>query len=723
MSIAEPPIRPTGALTGSVDPVTFEIIRNKLRQVMEEGMDALKNVSGSPTTNEGHDLMVSLYTADGDLMMGGVGFLHHLTSAAQAVRHILSEFSEDPGIDDGDVYMLNDSYTAALHPPDIYIISPVYWEGVRRGFVANFVHATDIGAVDPGGFSPNARNSYQEGFVTKGLKIVDRGKVRRDVVETYLNQVREPGLVALDLKSQLAANHAAIERMHALYREFGPDTVEAVSDALVEQSDRLLRARLSELPDGTWRHRQYVDWPDRLHVIQATMTKTGDSLHFDYSGSGPQSELGVNDSYWSTLGATFAPVYPLLAWDLTWNQGLMRAVTVEAPEGTIVNCVKPAPVSVATVAVIKVINDVASLLIGRMLAASEAYRDRAMAVWDGVHSAISMVGADASGEGFIAYSTDAFAGAGGARATRDGIDVGGEIPNGFSRWANAETHELGAPLLYNYRRVVTDSGGPGKYRGGVSHEFALSPHGSAPEGITMIVMTKGLTAPLSIGISGGMPGCLTGSSIHRGANLDEMPVDLASTRAESVEVFQWGDVLLGVDDLFYHRFQGGGGYGDPIDREISAVAIDVANRMVSVGAAHEIYGVALTASGSPDERATLERRLAIRAERLGRDVEPEHGTRRRPPSSGRPLSEYLQRTDDGVQCTWCGGHINDGGRPWKLDAVLLQGPLSHAGPLRESADGLVLRSFVCQHCGTLLESDVALPDDELVHDEVVSWRR
>ena len=132
----------------AVDAVTFEIIRHRLNQVIEEAIVALENVSGSPITNEGHDMMVSLYRADGGLMVGGMGFLHHLTSAAQAVKHILATYSEDPGIDQDDVFMLNDSYTAALHPPDVYLISPVHYQGRLTGFVGNFVHMTDIGAID-----------------------------------------------------------------------------------------------------------------------------------------------------------------------------------------------------------------------------------------------------------------------------------------------------------------------------------------------------------------------------------------------------------------------------------------------------------------------------------------------------------------------------------------------------------------------------------------------
>lgn len=172
-----------------VDPVTFEIIRHKLYAVVDEAIIALENVSGSPITNEGHDMMVSLYKADGGLLIGGVGFLHHLTSAAQAVKHVIQSFSEDPGIFEDDIFFLNDSYTAALHPPDVYMVSPIHWEGKLNGFVANFVHVTDIGAIDPGGFSPSAKEYYHEGFVTKGIKLVEKGKLRKDVFETILNMV------------------------------------------------------------------------------------------------------------------------------------------------------------------------------------------------------------------------------------------------------------------------------------------------------------------------------------------------------------------------------------------------------------------------------------------------------------------------------------------------------------------------------------------------------
>ncbi|MFQ5426538.1 MAG: hydantoinase B/oxoprolinase family protein, partial [Gaiellales bacterium] len=537
-----------------VDPVTFEIVRHKLLNVMDEAIIALENVSGSPITNEGHDLMVSLYEADGGLMVGGVGFLHHLTSAAQAVKHVIATFADDPGIHEDDVFFFNDSYTAALHPPDVYIISPLHHDGELTGFVANFVHVTDIGAVDPGGFSPNARDNYQEGFQTKGLKIVEGGKPRRDVLDTFLNQVRDPGMTALDLKSQLAANHVAKQRMARLYTDYGVETVRAVSDTLIEQSERLVRARLSELPDGEWRAREYIDMPGGSCTVELTAIKAADELTYDFTGSGGQVELGINCCYWATWGGMFAPIFPLLAWDITWNEGVTRPISLVAPEGTVVNCIRPAPVSIATVGTIQIVNNLSTIVLSKMLGASEKYRHRATAVWHGSHAHLETHGLDESGEFYVAPLTDTFGGAAGARAFRDGVDLGGEIPNVVSRWANAESQELNTPLVYLYRRAVPDSGGPGKYRGGVCHEYAFSPNRTGKNAMGLTLFGKGTRAPMSLGIFGGYPGCNVGYSTFRESDLEHLPAALSETAGATREDVFWGSVELAPGDVQYVRF-------------------------------------------------------------------------------------------------------------------------------------------------------------------------
>lgn len=706
----------------AVDPVTFEIIRHKLYQVIDEAIIALENVSGSPITNEGHDLMVSLYKADGGLMVGGVGFLHHLTSASQAVKHIIANFSQDPGIFEDDIYFFNDSYTGALHPPDVYLISPIHSEGRLTGFVANFVHVTDIGAVDPGGFSPNARESYQEGFQTRGLKIVERGALRKDVVETFLNMVRDPGMTTLDMKSQMAANHVAKERMRKLYRDYGVETVEAVSEELIRQSERLVRERLGELPNGTWRAREYIDMPGATYKVELAAIKEGDTLTYDFTGSSPQADLGINCSYWATWGGIFAPIFPLLAWDVTWNDGVTRPIRLIAPEGTVVNCRRPAPISIATVGAIQIVNNLSTLVLSKIMGASEKYKHRATAVWHGSHAHLETHGLTASGEFFVAPLTDTFGGAAGARAFRDGVDVGGEIPNVVSRWANAETQELNTPLLYLYRRVVPDSGGPGKYRGGVCHEYAFTPHGTGTHPMGVVLFGKGTRAPMSLGLFGGYPGCNVGYSTFREGNFADLPHSLETTKGARREDRQWGTVDLAPHDIQYVRFMGGGGYGDPIDRDPQAVVQDVALGLVSRKAAREIYGVVVDTRGRLGTAATTNRRRAIRAGRIGREIDAEVDARRDVVPTGMRIGEYLQRTHSGAtQCTWCGHEVAPPGADWKDHGVLRRYPTSRSGPLRTGKREFFLIEACCTGCGTLLDVDLAASDDPPLHDRIVRW--
>jgi N-methylhydantoinase B len=703
-----------------VDPVTFEIIRHKLNQVMDETIIALENVSGSPITNEGHDLMASLYKSDGGLMVGGVGFLHHLTSAAQAVKHVIANFSEDPGIGEDDVYFFNDSYTAALHPPDVYLISPIHFRGHLTGFVANFVHVTDIGAIDPGGFSPSARENFHEGFQTKGLKIVEAGRFRKDVIETFLNMVRDPGMTQLDLKSQLAANHVAKQRMKLLYQEYGVETVEIVSDELIRQSEELVRRRLRELPNGRWQAREYIDMAHTTARVEVTATKQDDTLTYDFTGSSEQVDIGLNCCYWATWGAMFAPIFPLLAWDVTWNEGVSKPLELVAPEGSVVNCVRPAPISIATVGTVQIVNNLSTLVLSKMFGASNTYRDRATAVWHGSHAHVETHGLNAEGEFFIAPLTDTFCGAAGARAFKDGVDLGGEIPNVVSRWANVESQELNTPLRYLFRRVVPDSGGPGKYRGGVCHEYAFSPQNTGGNPLGVVLFGKGTRAPMSLGLFGGLPGCNVSYRTFRGANVDELPDSPDTLRAEETVEQSFGHLELHEGDVQYVRFMGGGGYGDPIDRDPQAVVRDVGLGLVSENAAREIYGVALSDAGL-DEEATRERRRQIRSERLGKDGGGLDERREVAPSR-MPISEYLQRVADGsTQCTWCGEAVAPAGEDWKEHARLRRSPLSAAGPQRGAGDEFNLFEALCPSCGTLLDVDLARGEDGPLHDRVDEW--
>ena len=607
-----------------MDPITFSIIRHRLYRVVDEAVITLKHVSGSAITNEGHDLMVSLYRADGSLLMGGVGFLHHLTSAAEACKSIIRRF--EGRIKEGDVFLLNDPYTAALHTSDVYLVSPIHHQGSLVAWSACFVHVYDIGAANPGGFSPDSIDIFTEGFSSPGIRLVEGGELNQDIMDTLLNMVRSPEMVALDMRSMIACNNVAKVRMLALIGKYGYETVDEACSTLIDQSEKLLRERLRELPDGTWQSRQYLQAKDETYKVVLSMTKDGDELTFDFTGSSPQSRYAINCTRWASLGGLFAPLFPLLCYDITWNDGVVRPIKMIAPEGTIVNCKRPAPVSVATVGAIQSVNNAACSTIGKMLEASEKYAKEATAVWHANHFAVFMFGRNQHGGEAIGIFTETFAGAGGARTYSDGVDVGGEIPNPISRMANVETIEATFPIRYLFRRRMIDSGGAGEYRGGVGMEYAVMQHDSPDGGLNYVISGKGVDFPMSDGLSGGYPGAPNdyiwvhndrvgeegkNDDFHFAGSLDELPGER--------ETVTWGVYPLMGDDCLYIRWNGGGGYGDPLDRDPDAVRCDVLEGVVSAKAAREVYGVVLSGA-DVDTAATAVRRKAILEERISQEA-------------------------------------------------------------------------------------------------------
>jgi len=616
------------------DPITFSIIRHRLFRVVDEAVITLKNVSGSAITNEGHDLMVSLYRADGSLLMGGVGFLHHLTSAAEACKSIIRRFRDD--IHEGDVFLLNDPYTAALHTSDVYLVAPVHHQGKLAAWSACFVHVYDIGATNPGGFCPDAENIYTEGFSSPGLRLVEKGEINRAVMDTFLNMVRSPDMVALDLNSMIACNNVARERLLALIEKYGFDTVDETCRTLISQSEEKLRTRLRELPDGQWQSRQYLSVKDEVARVTLTMTKRDDSLVFDFTGSSEQSRYAVNCTRWASLGGLFAPLFPLLCYDITWNEGVIKPIAMIAPPGSIVNCNRPAPVSVATVGAIQSVNNAACAAVCKMLSASEKYQDEATAVWHANHFAVFLFGRNQHQKQAIGILTETFAGAGGARAWADGIEVGGEIPNPISRMANVETVECAFPVLYQFRRRLKDSGGPGRYRGGVGMELSLTPHDAPDGGLHYVVSGKGADFPMSDGLAGGYPGSPNAylwiknngsASAGDGAGVAEPPAGMAATESPAgaatpeaatgeQQAVDWGVFPLLGQDALYLRWNGGGGWGDPLSRPEDEVCRDVREGLVSPEFAENVYGVVLdNATGQVNKEQTARNRARIMARR------------------------------------------------------------------------------------------------------------
>jgi len=427
-------------------------------------------------------------------------------------------------------------------------------------------------------------------------------------------------MVALDLRSMIACNNVARERMLALIDKYGTETVNEACAALINQSEVKLRERLRELPNGRWQSRQYLEVKGEIYKVLLSMTKQDDTLTFDFTGSSPQSKYSVNCSKWASLGGLFAPLFPLLCFDIVWNEGAIRPIKMIAPESTIVNCTRPAPVSVATVGAIQSVNNAACSAIGKMLAASEKYADEATAVWHANHFAIFMFGNNQRGRLAIGILTETFAGAGGARMFGDGVDMGGEIPNPISRMANVETIEAQFPIRYLFRRKLPDSGGPGKFRGGAGGEMAIVAHDAPDGGIHYVLSGKGSKFPQSDGLCGGYPGSVNDYVwVHApkdGHNTDRFASTLSAIPGED-EPIAWGVFPLMGEDALYVRWNGGGGIGDPLDRPAAKVMADVLTGHISEAAASEVYGV-VESGGTIDAGATEARRREMRQARLAR---------------------------------------------------------------------------------------------------------
>ena len=681
-----------------MDPITFSIIRHRLFRIVDEAVITLKNVSGSAITNEGHDLMVSLYRADGTLLMGGVGFLHHLTSAAEACKSIIRRFGDE--IEPGDIYLLNDPYTAALHTSDVYLVAPIHHDDELVAWSACFVHVYDIGAKNPGGFCPDADSIYIEGFSSPGIKLVRRGEINRDVFDTLMNMVRSPEMVALDISSMIACNNVARDRMLDLTVKYGRDTVDSACRTLIENSETQLRARLRELPDGQWRSRQYLNVGEDVSKVVLTMTKADDALHFDFTGSSTQSPNAINCTKWASLGGLFAPLFPLLCYDITWNEGVIRPIKMTAPEGSIVNCRRPAPVSVATVGAIQSVNNAACSTIGKMLAASEQYRYEATAVWHANHFAIFKFGRNQHGRDAIGILTETFAGAGGARTFADGVDVGGEVPNPISRMANVETIENMFPVRYRYRRVHCDSGGPGYYRGGAGMALAITPHDAPDGGIHYVISGKGSEFPMSDGLAGGYPGAPNAYLWHQADNTQR-----------SVD---WGVFPLMGEDTLEVRWNGGGGIGDPLLRPPSAVQSDVQAGIVSIDAARGVYGVVVTPETTAvDEAATrTERDMLMQARSAGSETQLRSG--------GSPINLKFTHGDDAivVSCVHCDHALAQNGEAWKSGLAPKERKMNEIMAAYTTSDGVKLREYLCPQCGVLLDSETTYEDDPPLLDYI-----
>ena len=592
-----------------VDPVTFEILSHRLHEITREMGATLERVGGTVNTTQLHDYMASLYMANGDVLSVGESMIRHAACAGFAVKRIIERFEGNGGIYPGDVFLLNDPYLAAIHQSDIYTIAPIHYQDRLMGWSATFVHVMDIGAMSPGGNSPGATEICHEGLRIPGLKLVERGRLRQDVFDTLINMTRQPVLVGLDLKCELAANNVARARMEEMFAQYGPELITAVSSEMIRYSGAVLRRRLREIPDGTWQDSGTIAANETRRVC-VELRKRGDQLVFDFTGSDPQARQGINLPYHATFGGCFEAVLTALGYDLPKNYGAFGPIEVIAPEGTVVNVQYPGPVSMNTTSGLKTVSYVAASTLAQMLAGSENWKDEVTALTLGFR-VVRHAGVNQYGRFYV--STLLELSGSGASPHGDGIDSGG-----YMTCHNVEWLELNFPLMYLFRRHVQDGGGAGKFAGGVGVEATVKLHDAPEEKIKGVAFGVAGLRNSGVGMFGGYPGAPSLLTLLEGTRVNELLAahqcidDLPVLEGEP-RLLPYCEFDIGKDDVLYLRLGSGGGYGDPLDRDPEAVAESLLNGRISRAAAEDIYGVVMEEGTSNlDEAATRQLRASLR---------------------------------------------------------------------------------------------------------------
>lgn len=713
--------------TSRNDPVTFEVLRHRLWQINDEQGKTIINVSGSPVATEGNDFNVALLSPSGEVVAVGPYIIAHVSAISEVVKSAFDLLGQDR-IRDGDMYLTNDPWLGAAHQNDVCIIQPVFAEGRLLAWTASVIHQVDVGGPRPGSWNPLARSVFDEAPRYRLLRIVQGGEVQPEVAATYLTNSRLPDLVELDLRAQIASANVAKSRLLELVERYGFSVVADSLNDNLDYAQALFRKKLLELPDGEWTGEDHIDHDgheERLYTVHCRVVKTGDRMLLDFGGTSPQAPGFINTTYAGALAGAFAALFPYLCSDIPWNAGVIRQVDVEVEEGTVHHARFPAAIGFGVVHATHCTTNATAMALGKLLATSERYAGDTMAGWAGSPFVYNVFGSDDKGQSFATMLLSSDVQGCGARAFADGFDVGGKLSAPRANVANVESIEANYPLIYLYRRRARDSGGGGRWRGGVSGEVAFTLHHAQSMDITP--NTWGVILSATGGLLGGYPGGGAAGLFKRGTDLaerwqnGELPQGLEALGGGALEVVPAKcNFLMEPGDVFSAVPHGGGGIGDPIRREPERVGADIRMRLVSRQWAETLYGVVTREDGSVDFDATDACRRAIRETRRAEG----RSERTLPAGAGQPLDPSrvsyplgaLVVADGWMYCGDCRRSLAPLMTPDKEILLLRRRPLSAAGPWigRRPGRGPLdfrLWEYCCPHCGGLIYVEQRHADD------------
>ncbi|WP_328644684.1 hydantoinase B/oxoprolinase family protein [Amycolatopsis sp. NBC_00348] len=560
----------------TVDPIVVGLFANRLHSILAEQQNALVNTAFSAVVRESLDLACAVFDSRGEMIGQSVGGTPgHINAMATGMHHFVAAYPPEQ-LEPGDVLLTNDPWQTAGQINDITVATPVFRAGRLVAWFASCCHAPDIGGRL---VSAEAHEVFEEGLRLPILKFLRAGEVNTDLERLIRVNVRTPEETVGDLYAQVTGNEVGAASLVRLLDEFGLDTLDDVAAEIMNRSEKALRDALRELPDGTYTNEIVTDgFDDEEIVLRVTATVDGDEIHLDFAGSSPQSRRGINVVLNYTRAYASFAVKAAIAPEVPHNAGSFRPVHVTAPEGSVLNCLPPAPVASRHL----IGHFLPSLLIGALPGAAIAPSADAlwMTIW--------------RGPGFMlnVFQTGGM----GARAAKDGLNTTG-FPSGL-RSTPTEVIETMAPLVQRSRELRVDSGGAGRRRGGLGQVTTMVARDVDSWSVNGNVDRVRAAAS---GVDGGGAGSPGRFGLRGGADLP------AKSR-----------VTLAAESVVDVTLPGGGGYGPPRERPVATVLMDVVEGYVSAEAAREVYGVEVRYLGNADTLVRLPEDYVVDEEQTAR---------------------------------------------------------------------------------------------------------
>jgi len=715
-----------------IDPVTYEVIRHNLWQINEEHGATIQRISGSPVAMYALDLNPSILTEDAEFVYFGP-YMQYMSGVTDTqVKWTLENRSDNPGINEGDMFIANDPWVGAAHQQDVMLLCPVFWEGELFCWVTNCLHQYDIGGITPGSFCPSAESAYEEGILLPPLKIIENYEIRKDIEAVYLRSSRKPDLVALDFRAQMAGNSTARDRVLDLIKRYGASAVKGVMKRVIDNSEKSYLEKMAKIPDGYWQDRTYVEacrpGDRRTHRVMIGLRKEGNKLIFTNDGSADQ-DGAMNATYSGWRGSIMVAVNELLCWDQYFAcGGALRHIEFDPTPGTF-NCAHfPASVSTAPIQSMEISLYPAYNVLSKMIYPDPEMRKDIMCIGGTSQWPATLFrGTDQWGESYGYLLIDPIGGAIGAFSMADGINTGGQARTPICQLPNIEHTEQSFPVLFLYRKELTDSGGAGQYRGGLSAESCFIPHNT--DVITQDTLSSGNATPTSSGMLGGYPSTTNAYTFIRDSDISSrmtsstMPNDTSEVSGNAVTLqLREENFEQRANDVYAVRWTGGGGFGDPMERAVADIEQDLDDYSVTPETAVGIYGAVLNGDGRVDAEATAANRARIRSERVaGHD----HKANRREGSvvfeAGTCLNVQNDAQGQYWACKCCSTDLGPTSANYKDACIREDHPVSASNPLigapdRFIDDDVAFRQFFCPGCGRLIDNEVAVSADPVLAD-------